>query len=92
MGYRFDSDIFAPYYYIKDKKTNLVVAPSLDVKWKRFESNFTNLDLLQRAMLKRKGIVAVMSHCEAKSRRDILIKNLTKFMDVSVYGKCGNLK
>lgn len=32
-----------------------------------------------------------VSHCNVISRRDELTKNLQKFVDVDIYGKCGNL-
>ena len=31
----------------------------------------------------------IVSHCEAASKRDILVKHLKKFINVTIYGSCG---
>lgn len=41
---------------------------------------------------KSKKIAWFVSHCNAISQRDTLVKKLNKYMAVDVYGKCGKLK
>lgn len=77
---------------MRDKHTQVNVAPSLRVKWRKFESNFTDADLMKIAKRKRLNIVAVISHCKAASGRDELINRLQNLIDVDVYGSCGNLE
>ena len=41
---------------------------------------------------KTKSVVWAVSHCNADSRRDEYAAELSKYIDVDIYGKCGTLK
>ncbi|XP_071181301.1 glycoprotein 3-alpha-L-fucosyltransferase A-like [Mytilus edulis] len=38
---------------------------------------------------KTKNVAWVVSHCETPSKREVYVKELSKYIDVDVYGKCG---
>lgn len=40
---------------------------------------------------KNRTVAWFVSHCNVFSHRDDLVRNLQEFIDVDVYGKCGNL-
>jgi hypothetical protein len=72
MTYRRDSDIYAPYGYIRPKTTeNLLQA--------RREINFSN---------KTKQCAWIVSHCQTLGKRENYVKELQKFIKVDIYGKC----
>ena len=75
MSYRRDSDIFAPYRVIRPK------------------INATTTPYVPRVPLKDrpKSVVWVASNCNAPSHRERYVKELAKYIDVDVYGKCGTL-
>jgi hypothetical protein len=41
---------------------------------------------------KKKSIAWFVSNCDSESKREIYVKELQKYIDVDVYGKCGPLK
>lgn len=93
VSYRSFSDITTPFIYYIDRITDLKILPSPDVRWRPFERNFTDLKLINMTMTKKKkNIVAVISHCKALSKRDLVIRSLRKFIQIDVYGKCGRKK
>lgn len=92
MTHRLDSDIPWPYAVIKDRRTSITVAPSLSAKWRPIDDKFHDEKLLKLAEGKTGDVIAVISHCNANSKRDELITKLTKYVDFDVYGKCGDFK
>lgn len=92
MTYRSDSDIHLPYYQFANKLSTEFWQPGLGMKWRNYEDNFTDEKLLASAKLKKKNVVAVISHCQSTSYRATLIEELRKFIDVDVYGRCGSKK
>jgi hypothetical protein len=41
---------------------------------------------------KKKSIAWFVSNCDSESKREVYVKELQKYIDVDVYGKCGPLK
>ena len=76
--YRLDSDIHRPY--------------SLFIKKDVTTKPIMNNHVMSR---KKKGIKLVawfVSHCKTGSRREEYVKELQRYMEVDIYGKCGTLK
>jgi hypothetical protein len=90
--YRIDSDI--PYYYgtFCDKETFQKVSHSKFVKWKQRNSSYTNARILNVVRSKSKAMAIFVSNCDAYSRRLDLIHNLSKYISIDIYGKCGTLR
>ncbi|KAK7113411.1 alpha-(1,3)-fucosyltransferase C-like [Littorina saxatilis] len=75
MTYRRDSDIFVPY-----GKLSLRTEAALPAR------NFTQL-----ALNKTKPVAWFVSNCVTQSAREAYVKELSKYIQVDVYGKCGKL-
>ena len=73
-GYRRDSDVSAHGII----ETNRKYLPEEEYKPRIPLSN------------KTRSVVWPVSHCHASSKRDIYAKELSKYIDVDVYGKCGS--
>jgi len=60
----------------------------------KLEQSNTNTDLLIENHLKNKTKLAawIVSNCRATSKRELLVQELKKFIQVDVYGGCGPLK
>ncbi|XP_018316778.1 alpha-(1,3)-fucosyltransferase C isoform X1 [Mycetomoellerius zeteki] len=96
MTYRLDSDILWTYIIIEDVKSGEFVAPSKDVDWSAFQ-NHTNAGdaeevpsaILDIVRSKSKSVSWLVSNCYAKSGRSEYVKELSKHIDVDIYGRCG---
>ncbi|CAG7821812.1 unnamed protein product [Allacma fusca] len=74
MTYRTDSDIYVPYQrLVKITETEL-------------QNETPNRKLLQK---KSKMVAWIVSNCETQSKRELLVKELKKYIQVDVYGSCG---
>lgn len=91
MTYRLDSDILFPYGYIKEKSSNNIIAPNLKPNWMAPNKNYSNESLLNKIKGKTKSAAWFVSNCNTFSARENLVLEIQKFMNVDVYGKCGNL-
>ena len=76
MTYRLDSDIPMPYGAFKKRTTP------------RKHPFGRNYDF---AGGKSKKVAWVVSNCKTPSKRDRYVKDLKKYIDVDIYGKCGTL-
>lgn len=95
MTYRLDSDIIWPYCYIEDINSNKIIAPSIQKpNWKipTFEHLINNTKLLNLIQMKTKFAAWFVSHCNTISKRDDVVKILQEYVDVDIYGECGNLR
>ena len=77
MTYRHDSDIPRPYGLIRRKQISEIT-----------EHEFGNFAAMFRS--KTKMVAAMVSNCGASSRRDDYIRELSRHVQVDVYGACGN--
>jgi len=85
MTYKSNSDIYFPYGKVIPIDNNnyfhyqnIFESYSSQLRLKRNNANFT-------------GKVAwTVSHCGARSKRDQVVDNLSKYIEIDVYGKCGN--
>lgn len=92
VTYRLDSDSLWNYFKVIDIQTEVVVAPSKGVKWREPDKYFADENLLNFVKEKTKDVVWVASHCYAPSNRQFLIQEIQNYMNVDIYGKCGNLR
>lgn len=91
MTYRLDSDVIFPYGYFRDKRTHQIIAPNLKPNWIEPNKTYTNQKLLKKIQGKTKTAAWFASNCNTLSWRENLVRDIQMFMDVDVYGKCGNL-
>ncbi|KYM94539.1 Alpha-(1,3)-fucosyltransferase C [Cyphomyrmex costatus] len=99
MTYRLDSDILWAYIIIEDVKSGEFVAPSKDVDWSAFQNHliFANAGdavevpsaILDMIRGKSKPVSWLVSNCYAKSGRLEYVEELSKHIDVDIYGRCG---
>ncbi|XP_057368591.1 alpha-(1,3)-fucosyltransferase C-like [Daphnia carinata] len=87
MTFRWDSDVVMPYGYVQP--TGRVPLHPSDAQLKLHLSNPTGS--VNYGEGKTKMAAWFASNCYAKSSRNELVKGLQKYIDVDVYGKCGNL-
>ena len=76
MTMRRDSDIPVPHYYVQKKE---------DSRKQMLRNNFNF------ATGKSKKIAWLVSNCHTPSKREIYVKELRKYIEIDIYGKCGNL-
>ena len=76
MTMRRDSDIHVPLYYVKKKE---------DSKKRMLINNFNF------ATGKSKKIAWLVSNCHTRSKREIYVEQLRKYIDIDIYGECGDL-
>ncbi|KAL6427436.1 hypothetical protein ACFW04_008756 [Cataglyphis niger] len=95
MTYRLDSDIPWTYDMIEDVKSGKFVAPSWDVDWSASQ-NYTNVEkavdesaILDIVRSKSKLVTWFVSNCYAKSGRMEYVQELSKYIGVDIYGRCG---
>ncbi|XP_018055295.1 PREDICTED: alpha-(1,3)-fucosyltransferase C-like [Atta colombica] len=96
MTYRLDSDILWTYIIVEDIKNGEFVAPLKDVDWSAFQNHTNARDakevssaILDTIRNKSKSVSWLVSNCYAKSGRLEYVKELSKHIDVDVYGRCG---
>jgi alpha-1,3-fucosyltransferase len=88
MTYRWDSDVVAPYGYVRPI-ASIPLHPSED-QIKVYLSN--NHSKVNYAKGKTKMAVWFVSNCEmVVSSRNELVKELQKYITIDVYGTCGNM-
>ncbi|XP_011308179.1 alpha-(1,3)-fucosyltransferase C-like [Fopius arisanus] len=96
MSYRLDSDIRRPYGRVRDLLTREIVAPPGDpggiVPWRSPDPHKPSDGELEIIKSKRKIAAWFVSHCDTRSRRETLVKELGKYFEVDTYGKCGDLE
>ncbi|XP_015123396.1 alpha-(1,3)-fucosyltransferase C-like [Diachasma alloeum] len=94
MTYRLDSDIQWSYYAVRDRKSGNIVAPALNAVWKIPEDATDNVDTKDPVMkiieTKKRTAVWFVSNCDTDSVREKYVKELSKHVDVDVYGRCGS--
>ena len=76
MTYRRDSDI--PHLIGKVYKL-----PSMEVKHEKYRLKFP-------FSVRNRSVAWVVSNCETDSKRELYVKRLKQFIDIDIYGKCGN--
>ncbi|XP_059156155.1 alpha-(1,3)-fucosyltransferase C-like [Physella acuta] len=52
--------------------------------------NTNNLNYYEIAKSKKKTAVWFVSHCHSKSKREDYVKEMQKYIDVDIFGRCGN--
>ncbi|XP_034938745.1 alpha-(1,3)-fucosyltransferase C-like [Chelonus insularis] len=96
MSYRLDSDIRRPYGQIRDIGTKKLIAPPSRrneiVKWKRRKKLYVPTEKEMLIIMGKSKIAAwFVSHCKTNSQREVLVRELQKYFEVDVYGKCGDM-
>ena len=78
ITYRYDSDVVHPYGEI----TRHPNPPTFtELQWK----------IAQKMKTKHLPIAWVVSHCDAYSKRDVIVKEMKQYLSIDIYGKCGKL-
>ena len=76
--FRNDSDFPTPYLYFKRKNTTI-----------NSNNNNNNDEITVKLSKRKKLMVWFVSHCETDSKREKYIEELSKYIKVDIYGKCG---
>ncbi|KAL1402854.1 hypothetical protein pipiens_005897 [Culex pipiens pipiens] len=94
MTYRTDSDVVWSYArVVEDGGDQRVVAPAERVHWvQNGFRNYSSHVLLDLVAKKTKMAAQFVSHCGSISRRDRLVKQVQKFIQVDVFGSCGTME
>ena len=97
MTYRFKSHIVASYYsgnaYLHTSSNYYHfllaenVTKNLNLKFKRIDHHLSNEVLANKNL---GTAAALISNCGGQSRRMLFIKYLKQYIDVKVYGRCGD--
>lgn len=74
-SYRHDSDIFIPYFSVKKLPNKMKIT----------------FGKILEAKDRKKMVVWFVSHCRTLSKREQYVKELSKYINVDIYGRCGNL-
>ncbi|XP_011308371.1 alpha-(1,3)-fucosyltransferase C [Fopius arisanus] len=94
MTYRVDSDVQWSYYSVRDRISGDIVAPVGSAVWKTSEDATADLgpsgEIMEIIKTKRKTAVWFVSNCETDSAREKYVKELSKHVDVDIYGRCGS--
>jgi alpha-1,3-fucosyltransferase len=91
MTYRWDSDIVYPYGWTT--LTNSTVGTKFSDK-QELEQFITETHLnsaINYAAGKKKKVAWFVSNCKSLSARNEFVDRLKTFIDVDIYGKCGNM-
>ncbi|XP_046639939.1 alpha-(1,3)-fucosyltransferase C-like [Daphnia pulicaria] len=91
MTYRMDSDIPFLYGRVLPKET----APRTTEEVAHYREIAKNISKpLQQSQLrnKTKTIAWIVSHCKTHGQREKYVEELRKYVDVDIYGKCGDGK
>ncbi|KAH8394478.1 hypothetical protein KR222_011369, partial [Zaprionus bogoriensis] len=93
MSYRLDSDIVWPYVRLLDTETGARVAPSLQPHWRQppAPGSWKDSEIHGLWPTKTKMATWFVSHCETLSQREQLAAALQQYVQVDIYGRCGNL-
>lgn len=90
MTYRLDSDIVWPYGFVRHLESDKIVAPSTDIVWDVPDEENNDKRLMNTIAGKNKEVAWLVSNCPAKSGRWEYVKELSKHINVDIYGSCGN--
>jgi alpha-1,3-fucosyltransferase len=92
MTYRMDSDIPLLYGRILPKET-APRTPQEIMRYREMAKNISSSSWLKSELRnKTKTIAWMVSHCQTHSQREAYVEELRKYIDVDIYGTCGNGK
>ncbi|EFX62482.1 hypothetical protein DAPPUDRAFT_336888 [Daphnia pulex] len=91
MTYRMDSDIPFLYGRVLPKET-APRTPNEIAHYREIARNISKPLLKPELRNKTKKIAWMVSHCETHNQREKYVAELQKYVDVDIYGKCGNGK
>ncbi len=81
MTYRLDSDIPVPVQEIY--KSNKAQVSSMKAQVSPYKLKFPFAE-------RTRDVAWVVSHCDTKSNRERYVRELKRYIDVDIFGKCGN--
>ncbi|KAH7702075.1 Fucosyl transferase family protein [Aphelenchoides avenae] len=82
MTHRKDSDVFYPYdWFQPENGTGEALRES---------ETWTEQEVLRRVMLKTEPVVQFVSNCKTWSKREAFVAELSKHINVTQYGACGD--
>src|SRR5258705_827989 len=83
---RYDSDIPLPYSWIRPKSSRDIIWFPV-TKWLQ-KSPYERPDVASR---KTKLVALFVSNCHTTSKRENLVRELSNYIPVDIYGGCGNM-
>lgn len=95
MTYRHDSDIVRSYGWFEERNRPRMYPPPLQTsEWPIVydEQTFLKQDYSSLLHLAKrpKKVAWVVSNCDTASRRDDYVRELRKYIEVDIFGKCGS--
>ena len=92
MTYRMDSDVYSGYDLVQSEETLS--------KFSHLAGSLANIKTANRTpeiwrpliQNKKKKVAWFVSHCWTASRREKFVSQLRQFIDVDIYGQCGELR
>lgn len=93
MSYRLDSDIRRPYGRIRDVLTQKIISPPVNpdsaVPWRKTNGTKYNVSREELEIIKEKSQIAAwfVSHCDTRSKRETLVKELQRHFEVIIIFK-----
>ena len=90
MTYRSDSDIPRPYGWVEPKAEPFnYAADAVKHYWKNVTNEHAHKKYREILQKKNKSVAWIVSHCQTSSRRESYVKELQKYIQVDIMGKCG---
>lgn len=91
MTYKFDSDILWFPVKFTDQNSGTLIAPAKSIRWKK---NYKHYDIPNSEKLasKSKDIVWFPKDCELLKTHKTIVRELSNYFTLDIYGKCGNMK
>ena len=85
ISYRRGGNIYAPYFEVQRRK-EIVGGAGGDTGPSSVEPYRPRIDFASKS----RNVVWMTSNCRPRSKRDVYVKELRKYINVDVYGHCGN--
>lgn len=96
ITYNWDSEVVWTYADIQERRSKKIVVPSENVTWinSTLGGTYGGIDDELERILPGKSKMAIwyVSHCQAHSGRDQYVEELRKYIPVSVFGGCSQVK
>ena len=89
MSYKLDSDIQLLYGRIEPKTDSLTMGQEEREQLERQNRQARRHGRISR-MGKRRPVVWMASHCPTSGRREDYVRELSRYMQVDIYGECGD--
>lgn len=92
MTFRRDSDIYRPYGWVAPKNWEFHYAPKKSINWSQNATKQTDSTTLPGVTHKVKKVAWLVSNCHTHSQREHYVQELSKYIEVDIFGQCGQAK